>query len=48
MVLVRPIEKSHISLSLEEVTVCAVHKVLMEVNNDILLIVGNPQGMLNL
>jgi hypothetical protein len=31
---------------LEEVTVCSGHKVLMEVENNILLIVGNLQGIL--
>jgi hypothetical protein len=43
--MVRPIEKAPICLSLEEVTVRAGHKVLMEVDDNISLIVGNPQGI---
>ncbi len=42
--MVRPIECSPIYLSLEEVTVHAGHKVLMEVDY-ILLAVGDPQGI---
>ncbi len=34
-------------LSLEEVAVCAVHKVLLKVDDNILLIVGDPQGILD-
>ncbi len=38
----RPIEKDPIHPSLEEVIVRVEHRVLMEVDNNILLIAGNP------
>ncbi len=41
------IEKAHIHMSLEQVTMRAGRKVLMYVDNNILLIVGDPQGILN-
>ncbi len=44
--MVRPRES--ISLSLEEVAVCTGHKVLMEVDANILPIVGDQQGILDL
>jgi hypothetical protein len=34
-------------MSLEKVTVCAGHEVLMEVHDNFLLIVGDPQGILD-
>jgi hypothetical protein len=40
----KPIEQSPIHLSLEEVAVRAGHKVLMEVDDNILPIVAEPQG----
>ncbi len=40
------IECAPICLSLEEVAMSADYKVLMEVDDNILLIVGNPQGIL--
>jgi hypothetical protein len=42
----RPIESATICLSLVEVIVQAGHKVWMEVADNILLIVGNPRGIL--
>jgi hypothetical protein len=45
--MVRPIEKAPICLSLEEVTVRASHEVMMEVDDNILLIVGDPHGILD-
>ncbi len=45
--MVRPLEYSPIHLSLEEVTVHAGHKVLMEVDDNTLLIIGNPRGILD-
>jgi hypothetical protein len=41
--MVGQIEYAPISMSLEEVAACSSHKVLMEVDNSILLIVGDPQ-----
>jgi hypothetical protein len=43
----RPIEDAPVHLSLGEVVVCAGHKVLMEVDNNILVIAGNTQGILD-
>jgi hypothetical protein len=45
--MVRPKEYALICLSLEEVAVRAGYKVLVKVDNNILLIVGNPQGILD-
>jgi hypothetical protein len=45
--MVRPIEEAPIFTPPEEVAVCASHKVLMEVDDNILLIVVNPQGISN-
>jgi hypothetical protein len=45
--LVRPIEYATIYLSFEEVAVHAGKKVLVKVDNNILLIVGNSQGILD-
>jgi hypothetical protein len=45
--MVRPIKEAHICVSFEEVTVHASHKVLIEFEDNILLIVGNPQAILN-
>jgi hypothetical protein len=42
----RPIELSYFHQSLEEVAVRAGHEVLMEVDSNSALIVGNPQGIL--
>jgi hypothetical protein len=39
-------ENDHIYLSLEEVAMHAGHQVLMKVDDNILLIVSNPQGVL--
>ncbi len=44
---VTPIEEAPICLSLEDVTEGAVHKVLMVVGDNILLIVVNPQRILD-
>ncbi len=43
--LARPVDKAPISMSWEEVTVRAGHKVLMEVDNVNALIVGDLQGV---
>jgi hypothetical protein len=45
--MVMKIEKASIHLSLEEAAVSAGYKVLMEVGDNILLIVTNPQGILD-
>jgi hypothetical protein len=45
--MVRPIEKAPICHSLEVVALRAGLEVLMEVNNNILLIVGKPRGFLD-
>jgi hypothetical protein len=45
--MIRPIEQDCIHLSLEQVTVCAGHKVLMEVYSNF-TIVADPQGILDL
>jgi hypothetical protein len=42
----RPIDYAPILLSSEDVTVCAGREVLMEVDNNSALIVGNPKGIL--
>jgi hypothetical protein len=41
--IIRPIEYAPICLSIKEVAVCAGRKVSMEVDDNILLIVGDPQ-----
>ncbi len=41
--IIRPIEYAPIRLSMKEVAVCAGRKVSMEVDDNILLIVGDPQ-----
>ncbi len=46
LIMVMPIEQVPISLSLEEVAVCAGHKVSMEVDNNNALIVGDLLGIL--
>jgi hypothetical protein len=45
--MVRPLRYSPIHLSLEEVTVHAGHNVLMEVDNKISLIIGDPRGIID-
>jgi len=45
--MVRPIEYAHICLSSVEVAVRAGHKVLVEVDDNIRLIVWDPLGVLN-
>jgi hypothetical protein len=45
--MVRPIEWPPIWQTLEEFGMCAVHKDLMEVDDNILLIVVDPQGILD-
>jgi hypothetical protein len=45
--MVRPKEKALIQLSSEEVPVHVGHKVLMETDDNILLIVADPQGILD-
>jgi len=40
--MVKPIDYAPIGLSMEEVAVCPGRKVLVEVNNESVLIVGNP------
>jgi hypothetical protein len=45
--MVRPIKYAPIRPSLEEVAVHAGHEVLMEVNDNISLITGDPQGILD-
>jgi hypothetical protein len=42
----RPVDYALICLSLEEVTMHADHKVFIEVDDNIALIVGDPQGIL--
>jgi hypothetical protein len=44
--MVRPTEYTPITLSFEEVAVRAGHEVLMELDDSILLIVDDPQGIL--
>jgi hypothetical protein len=44
--MVRPIDLTVIYMSLEDVSVCAGLKVLMEVENNSVLIVFDPQGIL--
>jgi hypothetical protein len=46
--MVRPIDKASVCLSSEKVVVRAGHEVLMEVDDNILLSVGDPQGILDL
>jgi hypothetical protein len=41
LVMVRPIDKAPICLSLKEFAVCADHEVLMEIEDNISLIVGD-------
>jgi hypothetical protein len=43
----RPIEQASISKTFEEVTGCVGHEVLMEVDGCMMLIVGDPQGILD-
>jgi hypothetical protein len=45
--MVRPIQKVPICLPFQEVSVHADHAVLMEVDNNILSIVGEPQEILD-
>ncbi len=45
--MLRPIEYASICLSLEEVILHAGHEALMEANDKILLITGNPWGILD-
>jgi hypothetical protein len=45
--MVRPIEKASIHLFLKEVLVHIGRKVMMEVDDNILLIVDDPQGILD-
>ncbi len=45
--MVRQIEQATIHLFLEEVAVCADHKVSGEVGDNFLLIVGDPQGIID-
>ncbi len=44
--IVRPIDQAPICLSLEEVSVCADHQVLLEVDDNSGLIVGDLKGIL--
>ncbi len=45
--MIRPIEKAPICLSLEKVALCAANEVLVEVDDNILLIVGNSWRILD-
>jgi len=40
--MVRSADYTHILLSIEEVTMCACHKVLFEIDDNCALIIGNP------
>jgi hypothetical protein len=45
--MVKPINYAQIYLSLEDITVYAGYKVLMEINDNSVLIVGDPYGILD-
>ncbi len=45
--IVRPIEQAPYCLSLEEVALCAGHKVLMEADDNLLPIIGDPHWILH-